>query len=143
MKQEEIQSMLKAQRAFFASGETLSVESRVQSLKRLRSAIQAHEGEINDALRQDLGKSGFESFMCESGLVLSEISYMIRHVRRFAGKHRVYTPISQFAASSYRKPSPRGSVLIMSPWNYPFLLTIDPLADAIDAGNTAIVKPSA
>ena len=143
MKQEEIQSMLKAQRAFFASGETLSVESRVQSLKRLRSAIQAHEGEINDALRQDLGKSGFESYMCEVGLTCSEITYMISHVRSFAAEQRVPTPLAQFASRGYTMPLPDGVTLIMSPWNYPFMLTVDPLADALAAGNTAILKPSA
>ena len=143
MTSEKIDQILAAQRAYFQTGATLPVRFRIQMLERLRDAVKQYEAEIAAALAADLGKSGFESFMCESGLVLSEISYMIRHVRRFAGKHRVYTPISQFAASSYRKPSPRGSVLIMSPWNYPFLLTIDPLADAIAAGNTAIVKPSA
>ncbi len=92
---------------------------------------------------KDLGKSEYEGFMCEIGLVLGEISYMIRHTKRFAAKKYVYTPIPQFAAVSYKKPSPYGNTLIMSPWNYPFLLTMDPLADAVAAGNTAIVKPSA
>ena len=81
--------------------------------------------------------------MCETGLVLSEISYMIRHIRKFAAKRRVPTPLAQFASASYVQPSPYGNVLIMSPWNYPFLLTMDPLVDAIAAGNTAVVKPSA
>jgi aldehyde dehydrogenase (NAD+) len=81
--------------------------------------------------------------MCESGLVLSEITYMIHHTRRFARRKTVYTPLAQFASHSYRQPVPYGNTLIMSPWNYPFLLTIDPLVDAIAAGNTAIVKPSA
>lgn len=143
MKQEEIQSMLKAQRAFFAGGGTLSVEGRVQALKRLRDAIRAHEGEINDALKQDLGKSVFESYMCEVGLTCSEITYMIDHVRSFAAERRVPTPLAQFASRSYTKPVPYGVTLIMSPWNYPFMLTMDPLADALAAGNTAILKPSA
>ena len=81
--------------------------------------------------------------MCETGMALSEIGYMIRHTKKFAARRRVHTPLAQFAAASYKKPSPYGSVLIMSPWNYPFLLTIDPLADAIAAGNTVMVKPSA
>ena len=143
MKQEEIQSMLKAQRAFFAGGGTLPVEGRIQALKRLRDAIRAHEGEINDALKQDLGKSGFESYMCEVGLTCSEITYMIEHVRSFAAERRVPTPLAQFASRSYTKPVPYGVTLIMSPWNYPFMLTMDPLADALAAGNTAILKPSA
>ena len=94
-------------------------------------------------MKTDLGKSYFEGFMCESGLVLSEISYMISHTKRFAKRKTVATPITNFASHSFKQPVPYGNTLIMSPWNYPFLLAIDPLADAIAAGNTAIVKPSA
>ncbi len=68
---------------------------------------------------------------------------MIKHTGKLAKEHTVHTPLAQFASRSYKKPSPYGNVLIMSPWNYPLLLTIDPLADAIAAGNTAVVKPSA
>lgn len=81
--------------------------------------------------------------MCETGMVLSELSFMIRHTKKFARKHRVMTPLAQFHASSYQMPCPYGVVLVMSPWNYPFMLTIDPLIDAIAAGNTVMVKPSA
>ncbi len=143
MNAQQIDSILESQRRFFRSGATLPVSFRVESLKKLCSAIQTREAEIADALKSDLGKSAYESYMCETGLVLSEISYMIRHVRKFAGRRVVRTPLSQFASTSYKQPSPYGNVLIMSPWNYPFLLTIDPLVDAIAAGNTAIVKPSA
>lgn len=139
----KIDEILESQCRYFRSGATLSVSFRIEMLKKLRNAVEKYENEIGEALRKDLGKSDFEGFMCETGLVKSEISYMIRHTRRFASKHRVYTPLAQFASSSYKKPCPYGNVLIMSPWNYPFLLTIDPLADAIAAGNTAIVKPSA
>lgn len=139
----QIRSLLEAQKKFYKTGATIPVDFRVGQLKKLYSAVKKYEEEINDALRSDLGKSGFESFMCESGLVLSEISYMIRHTRRFARKKTVHTPLAQFASHSYTQAVPYGNTLIMSPWNYPFLLTIDPLADAIAAGNTAIVKPSA
>jgi aldehyde dehydrogenase (NAD+) len=105
--------------------------------------VEKYENEIAQALQADLGKSDYESFMCETGLVKNELSYMIRHTRRFAARKYVWTPLAQFASASYKKPCPYGNVLIMSPWNYPFLLTIDPLADAIAAGNTAVVKPSA
>lgn len=81
--------------------------------------------------------------MCEIGLVKSEITYMLRHVKRFAKERRVRTPLAQYISRSFEKPSPYGCVLIMSPWNYPFLLTIDPLVDALAAGNTVILKPSA
>ena len=81
--------------------------------------------------------------MCEIGLVLSEITYMIRHTKKFAKRKTVFTPITNFHAHCFKQPVPYGNTLIMSPWNYPFLLTVDPLADAIAAGNTAVVKPSA
>lgn len=138
-----IDEILEKQRSFFNSGATLSVELRIKMLKKLYKSIKENETRINDALKADLGKSEFEGFMCEVGLSLTEISYMIKHARRFAREKRVKTPLPQFASRSYIKPSPYGNTLIMSPWNYPFLLTIDPLADAIAAGNTAIVKPSA
>lgn len=139
----KIEQILEKQRAYFNSGATLSVAFRIQMLKKLYGAIQKYENEIELALKEDLGKSEFEGFMCEVGLVLSEIHYMIRHTKRFSSKQRVKTPLAQFASSSYKKPSPYGNTLIMSPWNYPFLLTMDPLVDAIAAGNTAVVKPSA
>lgn len=143
MNQQEIQSIIQTQRAFFDSGATLPVDSRIQALKKLQSCILRYEEEIGEALKQDLGKSSYESYMCETGLVLSEISYMLRHVRSYAREKRVRTPLAQFHSRSFKKPSPYGVVLIMSPWNYPFLLTLDPLVDAIAAGNTAVVKPSA
>lgn len=143
MKPDNLEQLLENQRHFFATGATLPVSFRIQMLKKLYAAIKKYEKEIGEALTTDLGKSEFEGYMCETGLVLSEISYMIRHTKRFAKNHTVPTPLAQFAAHSYKKPSPYGNVLIMSPWNYPLLLTIDPLADAIAAGNTAIVKPSA
>ena len=138
-----IEELLNRQRAFFRSGATLPVDFRLEHLKKLYRAVQKYESEIGRALCSDLGKSDFEGFMCETGLVLSELHYMIRHTRSFARERRVHTPLAQFASRSFRKPSPYGNTLIMSPWNYPFLLTLDPLADAIAAGNTAIVKPSA
>ena len=143
MNTKNIDEILESQRKYFRSGVTLSISFRIEMLKKLYSTIQSYEKENEVAIKEDLGKSGFESYMCETGLVLSEISYMIKHVRKFARKHKVHTPLAQFASSSYQLSSPYGNTLIMSPWNYPFLLTIDPLVDAIAAGNTAIVKPSA
>ena len=143
MTETEIKAVLDKQRSFFLSGRTLPVENRLSALKKLRDALKAKENEINSALKQDLGKSEFESYMCETGLVLSEISYLIRHVKSYVKEKTVPTPLAQTYSRSYRKPSPYGNVLIMSPWNYPLLLTLDPLADAIAAGNTAVLKPSA
>ena len=139
----EIQNLLEKQRKYYKSGATIPVKFRVEQLKKLYATVKKYETQVNDALRADLGKSHYEGFMCESGLVLSEISYMIRHTKRFAKRKTVYTPLAQFASHSFKQPVPYGNTLIMSPWNYPFLLAIDPLANAIAAGNTAIVKPSA
>jgi aldehyde dehydrogenase (NAD+) len=143
MTSEQIKNLLEKQRVYYKSGVTVPVEFRIEQLKKLYATVKKYETEVGDALKSDLGKSHYEGFMCESGLVLSEISYMIRHTRKLAKRKTVYTPLAQFASHSFKQPVPYGNTLIMSPWNYPFLLAIDPLADAIAAGNTAIVKPSA
>ena len=139
----KIEEILQKQRAYYESGATLPVSFRISMLRKLQQAVVRYEKEIGEALTADLGKSDFEGFMCETGLVRSEIGHMLKHILRYAKEKTVPTPLTQFASRSYMKPSPYGNVLIMSPWNYPFLLTIDPLTDAIAAGNTAVVKPSA
>lgn len=138
-----IHETVQAQRAYFSTGATLPVSFRLEMLRKLRDAVDRRERDLADALSADLGKSAYESFMCEIGLARTEITYMLRHTRRLAGERTVRTPLAQFAARSFRKHSPYGNTLIMSPWNYPVLLTLDPLADTIAAGNTAVVKPSA
>lgn len=143
MTNEQITNLLEKQRTYYKSGATIPVSFRIEQLKKLYATVKKYEMEVNDALKADLGKSHYEGFMCEVGLVLSEISYMIRNTKKFAKRKTVYTPLAQFASHSFKQPVPYGNTLIMSPWNYPFLLTIDPLVDAIAAGNTAIVKPSA
>ena len=143
MTAQEIALILEEQRKFFLSGETLPIKFRIQMLKKLYASVISHKEEILSALTSDLGKSDFEGFMCEVGLSLTEISYMIKNVKKFAKEKTVITPLAQFASRSYKKPCPYGNTLIMSPWNYPFLLSIEPLANAIAAGNTAILKPSA
>lgn len=143
MTQIEIQNILEKQKKYFGTGVTQPVKTRIEALKKLKSVINQNKNLITDALTADLGKSAVEGFMCEVGLVLGEISYMIKNVRRFARNERKTTPITNFAATSYVKKCPRGVVLVMSPWNYPFLLTMDPVVDAIAAGNTVVIKPSA
>ena len=143
MTNQEIHTLLENQREFYRSGKTIPVKFRIEQLKKLYCAVKKYESEILNALKEDLGKSHYEGFMCESGLVCSEITYMLRHVKRFAKRKTVPTPLPQFHSHSYKIPVPYGNVLIMSPWNYPFLLTMDPLVDALAAGNTAVVKPSA
>lgn len=143
MTEQEIQTILEKQHKFFATGQTIPVSYRQEMLKKLKESLTKHERELNTALKKDLGKSQMESYMCEVGLTLSELTWMQKHLKGLAKEKRVPTPLAQFASRSFRSPSPYGTVLIMSPWNYPVLLTMDPLIDAIAAGNTVVLKPSA
>lgn len=143
MTKTEIQEIVSRQREYFAAGATLDVHFRAAALEKLQNCIIENEEKINEALKKDLHKSAFETYMCETGLVLSELTYVRKHLFSYARERRVPTPLAQFQSRSFKKPSPYGVTLIMSPWNYPFLLTIDPLVDAIAAGNTAVIKPSA
>lgn len=143
MTETEIKEMIEKQREFFKSGVTLDVKFRIKHLKALYAAIKDNLDLLHDGLYKDLGKSASESYMCETGLALSELSYMLSHIKKFSKVKKVRTPLAQFKSKSYRLPSPYGNVLIMNPWNYPVLLSFGPLIDAIAAGNTAVVKLSA
>ena len=138
-----IQEIAASQRSFFRTGATLRPARRVQMLRRLRDAILAREDEICAALKKDLNKCGFESYMTEVGMALDELNHAIRRTEKWARGKYVQTPLAQFPARSVVLKEPYGVVLIMAPWNYPFLLSIDPLIGAIAAGNCAVVKPSA
>lgn len=143
MEQEQIKALIQKQRNFFLGGTTMPVKYRKSALIKLKNAIKQYEPKIMEALKTDLGKGEAESYMCEIGMVYEELTYMIKHVKKFAKDRKVRTPLAQFPAKSFVSPKPYGTVLIMSPWNYPFLLTLGPLVDALAAGNTAVVKPSA
>ena len=136
-------NILERQKNFFRSGKTLDINFRIEYLKRLKQTIKDYEELIFDALYTDLGKSRTEAYMCEIGLTLDEISYMLKNIKKFAKEKIVPTPMTNFPSKSKIKLVPRGNVLIMSPWNYPFLLAMEPLVDAIASGNTVILKPSA
>lgn len=129
------------QKEYFRSGVTLDVSWRSKQLQALYDLIVQKEKDITDALYKDLGKSAEESYMSEIGMVLSEITHMKKHLKRYSSRKYVSSPLAQFPSISYEQAVPYGNVLIMSPWNYPFLLTMDPLVCAIAAGNTAVVKP--
>jgi len=143
MSGEEIDEVLSLQRKYFDEGKTLDIGERIRNLKLLHKAIKENEGVLLEALREDLGKSSSEAYMCEVGLALSEISHMIKHARRYARKRRAHSPLANFCSSSRIEMMPYGTVLILSPWNYPVLLLLDPLTDALAAGNTCVVKGSA
>lgn len=143
MTENDIVKIVEKQRRFFASGASLPYKVRLAALEKLSQAIKRHETNLSRALQADLGKSDTEGLLCEIGLVLSAISWMKKHLKKLMCRRPVPTPLVQFAATSYQSPSPYGNVLIISPWNYPVLLTLEPLVDALAAGNTAVVKPSA
>lgn len=142
MEEAKIKELVEKQRAYFLTGKTKNVKMRLAALDRLEQAIKTREKEIHAALREDLNKHGMESYMTETGMTYSELSYVKRHLRSWAAPHTVLTPLAQFHAKSFSYPEPYGVVLVMSPWNYPFMLTMEPLIGAIAAGNCCIVKPS-
>lgn len=139
----EIRGIVELQRRYFNSGVTIDVQGRLDALDRLHETILKYEDEIHEALYLDLGKSDTESYMCETGMTLSELSYVRHHLAGWARPKRVRTPMAQFHAKSFTVQEPYGVVLIMSPWNYPFMLCMEPLIGAIAAGNCCVLKPSA
>ena len=137
-----IQNIVKAQRKFYNTGETKSYSFRMKALGRLRNAILSNEDLLYDALASDLNKSKVESYLCEIGIVLDEINFHRKHLRRWMSKQLVMPSLGQLPGSCFRSPEPYGVTLIMAPWNYPINLCIEPLIGAISAGNTSVLKPS-
>ncbi|MFA7129370.1 MAG: aldehyde dehydrogenase [Sphaerochaeta sp.] len=138
----EIQLCLSEMRTFFLSGTTQDVTWRKKQLITLRQSISQYETTILKALYADLGKSDFEGFATELGIVYAEIDHHLKHLDSWTKKHRVRSTILTFPSSAFTIAQPLGIVLIMSPWNYPFQLTLAPLVAAIAAGNCVILKPS-
>jgi len=137
-----IQNLLSDQREYFEQGNTLEIDFRLEQLKKLKQAIVQFEAKFFDALFQDLRKSNFEAYATEVGIVLDEISNMIRHLKKWSKPQKVKTNLLNFGSKSVIYNDPYGVSLIISPWNYPFQLQISPLIGAIAGGNTAICKPS-
>jgi aldehyde dehydrogenase (NAD+) len=135
--------LVEKERTYFRSGATRSFKFRLSMLRKLQAAIRHNEGLINAAMKQDLNKCADEVYMTETGLVLDELKYHIRHLSCWMKERTVRTPLVQFPSRSFVSPEPYGVALIMSPWNYPVLLCLDPLIGAVSAGCTAVVKPSA
>jgi aldehyde dehydrogenase (NAD+) len=135
-------ALVEKQRRYFASGATLAREARREALLALREAVCRHEKAMLAALREDLGKNPVEGYLTEVGMVLAEITDMLRHLKRWMRPRRVGSPISVWPAVSRIYQEPLGVTLIFSPWNYPVQLALLPLADALAAGNCVILKPS-
>ncbi|MFN5913713.1 MAG: aldehyde dehydrogenase [Chitinophagaceae bacterium] len=137
-----LQSIVDRQHAYFRSMATRPVGYRIQKLKQLKKAIESHHEAICKALYMDLRKSEYEAFAAEIGQVVKEIQFAIRNLKDWARPKEVPTPIIFFPSTSHVHRDPLGTVLIISPWNYPFYLSISPLVSAIAGGNTAFIKPS-
>jgi aldehyde dehydrogenase (NAD+) len=138
----DIQMILEKQRNYFNTGATRDLEFRMEKLSILKKSIQKNEKQISEALWSDLHKSEFEAYATEIGIILEEISFVMKHLKSWSKTKKVKTPLMHFLSSSYIYSEPYGVSLIMSPWNYPFQLTMAPLIGAIAAGNCAMLKPS-
>lgn len=142
MDSQGVQDIVNRQKQMVRSGATQSVAFRLKQLEVLKSAIKKREKHIMEALFADLGKAEFEAYATEIGTVYDSISHAMKHLKKWAKPKRVPTPIVHFGSVSYIFSEPYGSILIIGPFNYPFMLVLDPLIGAISAGNCAVVKPS-
>lgn len=138
----EIVDIVAKQHAFFKTGATKSYESRIENLKKLKSAIIKYEGELHSALKQDLGKPEFESYLSETGFSLLDISETVSKLKQWMKPKWTLTSLLTQPGSSRIYYSPLGVNLIIAPYNYPVMLTFSPLIAAIAAGNTAVLKTS-
>ena len=138
----EIIDQLKQMQRFFATGATKRYEFRKAQLLRLKEAILKHEEALHAALHADLKKSAEESWVTETGFVISELNYTIRRLKKWMRPEKVGTNLLNFPSRSFIYKEPLGTVLVIGPWNYPFQLLFAPLAGALAAGNCVVLKPS-
>lgn len=138
-----IENIVKEQRKYFNEFNTRDINSRIDTLKTIQRWIKNNQDKILDALKEDLNKCEAESYMCEIGMALSDIRYQINHLKKWSKRKIVIPPLSQFPSIAYKYYEPYGVTLVMSTWNYPFLLSVQPTIASIAAGNTVILKPSA
>ncbi len=138
----DIGELIQRQRNFFRTGQTKQIPYRINALKKLKESILANESKIFTALKEDLGKSEFESFAGEIGVVLSEISEAVKHIRSWARPRKVKSRLINYPDRNFIYPQPYGVILIIGPWNYPLQLMLAPLVAAMAAGNCIVIKPS-
>lgn len=137
-----MKEIISRQRDFFNTGETFSYQYRKDALEALKESIRQHETDIEAALQKDLGKSATESYISEIGMLLEDISYTLKHLHSWMKPKRQSTPVTISPASSKVVNCPYGVVLVIAPWNYPVLLSLQPLVGALAAGNCCVLKPS-
>ena len=139
----EISEIVATQRKFFRTGTTLPVKWRIQQHKKLKAAVIAHETELEDALIEDLGRSRVEAYLCDIGPIITEVNEMIHGLRRWARPERHFSGLMCFPSivtKVYKMPY--GVSLVISPFNFPILLTIGVVAAAMCGGNTVVIKSS-
>lgn len=138
----DINYMLENQKKYFNERKTRDLKFRLNKLRLLKNAIKTREEDIMEALKKDLNKPYFESYETEIAMVIDELNHTIKNLPKWIKIKRIKSSILSFPSKGYIYSEPYGVVLIMSPWNYPFQLSIMPLIGAIAAGNCCIVKPS-
>lgn len=142
MTTQNIEQTVQRQKDYFSQKRTLSYKARMTALEALEKSIRRNEEEVYAALYSDLGKSRTEAYMTEISMVLSEIRFVKKNLRLWMNREYVATPLAHFPSRSFIISEPFGVTLIISPWNYPFMLSLEPLVGALCAGNTAVIKPS-
>ena len=137
-----INYIVEKQRSFFSSGKTFDIKYRKSLLIKLKKQIQLKEKKIEESLFNDLGKSNGETFLTEIHFIYSELNIAIRNIKKWSKRKSVRSSLLNFPSSDYIIPEPYGNTLHISPWNYPFQLSIAPIIGAVAAGNTVLLKPS-
>ena len=138
----DLQPHLDKQKKFFLSGKTKDIPFRIEQLKKLKQILVDNEQLLINEVHKDFQKSAFETYVTEIGLVIADINFVLKNIESWTKQLSVSTPLVNFPSKNFIITEPYGSVLIISPWNYPILLALQPLVGAIAAGNTAILKPS-
>ncbi len=138
----DIPKIMTSQKAFFEAGHTLDISERIDKLKALKKLIESKEKEIAAALFADFRKPEFETYVTETALILSELKFTIKKLRKWAKPKKVKSTLLNFPSSDYIYSQPYGQVLVLAPWNYPFQLSVSPAIGALAAGNTVVLKPS-
>ncbi len=139
---QKIDTVFEKQKEFFFTHKTKNIDFRLLQLKKLKEAIKKNEEKLTESLWEDLHKSKTEAYGTEIGLVMSDLSLHIKKLKKWAKRRQVQTSLVNFKSKSFIQPEPFGNVLIIAPWNYPFLLLIQPLVSAIAAGNVVMLKTS-
>lgn len=137
-----VKNIVTSQKKYFSSEVTRDYNFRMESLNKLKNSILKYEDEINNSIKLDLNKSKAETYITEIGIILDEISFHQKHLKKWMKEKSVKTSMAQMPGKCFITPEPYGTVLIISPWNYPIHLCLLPLVGSISSGNTSIIKPS-